>query len=82
MDKYKYEDYMKAVEEVRIESFYFSKNTEAIILELLNKQKPIKVIDKGKDVFPYYEGECPVCDKDITEYMQFCPYCGHKLDWS
>lgn len=63
-----------------------------IAKEIFEKQDPMKVTSAGKyfncsnfDIMFNYD--CPNCGDALTfERMQdepkYCPWCGHKLDWS
>ena len=50
-------------------------------IHALKKQKPIKV-----GVTHYHDGSiedsCRACYEIVTEAMNYCPYCGQKIDWS
>lgn len=46
--------------------------------------------EKPKNIKPDYtvdatgiieHGCCPVCNADVTNYYNYCPKCGKKLDW-
>ena len=65
-----------------------------ILQELVDKETPMKVIEKyahkerdylNECSFVYTEviiGNCPNCWEDINENYTYCPNCGQKLDWS
>lgn len=45
--------------------------------ELVDKETPMKVVDKSGSGF------CPKCKEELTRYGDcYCGNCGQKLDWS
>ena len=65
-----------------------------IVQELVNKETPMKPIDKytekvrdylNEDSFIYVNfetGYCPNCNKEVNENYTYCNKCGQRLDWS
>lgn len=52
-----------------------------IAIEALRKRVP-KLVNHEK-TFWTYKHFCPVCSELLrTEALEYCPYCGQKLDWS
>lgn len=61
--------------------------------ELVNKETPMKPIDKytekvrdylNEDSFVYVNfetGYCPNCNEEVNEYYIYCNNCGQRLDW-
>ena len=44
-----------------------------------------KVTDRKIDYcneMPYTSGMCNNCGETVVDSMNYCPYCGFKLDWS
>lgn len=62
------------------ESFAEIEKAYDMAIEALEKQIAKKVKTKWKQPNAFY-GKCPVCDCNIVR-SQYCPRCGHKLDWS
>lgn len=64
------------------ENFCYEKGVK-VIYEAIENQIPVKPIFV-KDVCEVYY-KCPVCDSQFDEYIldiNYCEYCGSKLDWS
>lgn len=57
---------------------------KSVFKELVDKETPMKVIEKLDNVPVSYERfrKCPKCEDLVTRMYLYCPYCGQKLDWS
>ena len=55
---------------------------EARILEAMARQEPKtpRVNELGGGF--YYKCHWITCDTDINRFMEYCPKCGQKIDWS
>lgn len=60
-----------------------------LVEKLVDKATPMKV-DLSTERKEDYTGEdwyyqryydCPKCNEEIERYVDYCPYCGQKLDW-
>lgn len=70
------EDHMR-VHKIGEYPHIFLKDALDIALEALKKQIPLKPTTFGKNLF-----DCAFCGRVLEKYSHnYCPKCGHKLDW-
>lgn len=61
-------------------------NVKSLALEALEKQIPMKPLEKHYEELgelPYIKTVCPTgCRVQVSSYDNYCNKCGQKLDWS
>lgn len=79
----------KKVKDLTKEAIEIDVEDITILKELVDKATPMKV-DLSTERKEDYTGEdwyyqryydCPKCNEEIERYVDYCPYCGQKLDW-
>lgn len=48
------------------------------VQEAIEKQKPKKPTNKQIEGI----GDCPMCKSSVLSQLEYCLFCGQKLDWS
>lgn len=56
--------------------------TEERILEALQKQEPLPPIVHELGGGIYYACHWLKCGETLNRFMEYCPKCGQKIDWS
>ena len=81
----KYQEALYDIIDYGISTDYFNKEAEKpqeenrilIVQELVDKETPLK---------PYnifnIKPNCRNCDAKLTTVENYCPNCGHRIDWS
>lgn len=56
--------------------------SEALEKQIRKKPKDIETFENPYGIPDKKYGFCPICDMDVNEALDWCPYCGNRLDWS
>lgn len=76
---------------VRLEyEAYGEQNSEAIkdintldeIIEIVEKQVPLKPMQPEMDIHDGVIIPCGYCGGEVQRIHDYCPWCGQKIDWS
>lgn len=59
-----------------------NKAMEERILEALQKQEPLPPIEHELGGSPYYTCHWLNCSETVNRFMDYCPKCGQRIDWS
>ena len=60
------------------EESYKRAQAEAQVAVLKRNREKQPVIPEGDELDGYY---CPNCQRQITDEFEYCPECGHEIDW-
>ena len=55
---------------------------EGVEKQIRKKPKDIETFENPYGIPDEKYGFCPICDMDVREALDWCPYCGNRLDWS
>ena len=56
--------------------------TEKRIVEALQKQEPLLPITVSLGGGYYYTCHWYKCGETVNRFMEYCPRCGQRIDWS
>lgn len=56
--------------------------TEKRIVEALQKQEPLSPITVSLGGGYYYQCHWLACGETVNKFMEYCPRCGQRIDWS
>ena len=59
-----------------------NEKAEARILEALQKQEPLAPIEHELGGDTYYTCHWLNCGETLNRFMDYCPRCGQRIDWS
>ena len=56
--------------------------TEARILDALRQQEPLPPVRHELGGGFYYQCHWIACGETVNKFMDYCPRCGQRIDWS
>lgn len=63
-------------------SVVLTDDEKEICIDVLERDLPIKSLNKEVDIDGRVITPCGYCDEPISAINEFCPSCGHRIDWS
>lgn len=73
----------RIVDKARIFVDKYDENPFVVLQELVDKETPMKVVEKWEDSTNYEQfHKCPKCKDIVVRVCLYCPFCGQHLDWS